>query len=176
MGIGWLKRLQNVAMEGFGDLMVMRPDIAYIPTPLDAIEAMLDLAAVSQADVVYDLGCGDGRLLIQAAHRCGARGVGIDIDPDRVAEAQRNAQTAGVSDRLSFRQCNLYDSDFSDATVIMLYLMPHLNLRLRPRLQAQLQPGSRIVSHQFDMGDWLPQKVVRLMPSEEDSTLYLWRI
>jgi trans-aconitate methyltransferase len=154
----------------------MRPDIAYIPTPLDAVEAMLDLAAVSQADVVYDLGCGDGRLLIQAAHRCGARGVGIDIDPDRVAEAQRNAQTAGVSDRLSFRQCNLYDSDFSDATVIMLYLMPHLNLRLRPRLQAQLQPGSRIVSHQFDMGDWLPQKVVRLMPSEEGSTLYLWRI
>lgn len=154
----------------------MRPDIAYIPTPLDAVEAMLDLAAVSKADVVYDLGCGDGRLLIQAACRCGARGVGIDIDPDRLAEAQIKAEAAGVSDRLSFRQGDLYDSDFSEATVIMLYLMPHLNLRLRPRLQAQLQPGSRIVSHQFDMGDWRPQKVVRLLPSEEDSTLYLWSV
>jgi SAM-dependent methyltransferase len=154
----------------------LRPDIAYIPTPFDAVEAMLDLAQVTDQDVVYDLGCGDGRLLIRAAQRCGARGIGIDIDPDRIAEAQRQAARAGVGDRLTFRQGNLYDSDFGEATVVMLYLMPHLNLRLRPQLQRQLRPGSRIVSHQFDMGDWTPQRILPLVPSEEDSTLYLWHI
>lgn len=156
--------------------MSLRPDIAYIPTPWDAVEAMLDLAAVQAEDVIYDLGCGDGRLLIRAARRCGARGIGIDIDPDRVTEATAQAGAAGVGDRVTFRQGNLYDSNFADATVVMLYLMPHLNVRLRPRLQAQLRPGSRIVSHQFDMGDWHPQQIVKLHPSEEDSTLYLWQI
>ncbi|MBD0269201.1 MAG: class I SAM-dependent methyltransferase [Cyanobacteria bacterium Co-bin8] len=151
-----------------------RPDIAFIPTPADAIEAMLDLAQVTAADRLYDLGCGDGRLLIRAAQRCGCRGVGIDIDLVQIEAAIASAQQAGVGDRIGFRQENLYASDFADATVVALYLLPHLNLRLRPRLLSQLRPGTRIVSHQFDMGDWQPDRVVRLEPSEEDSTLYLW--
>ncbi|MDA0268623.1 MAG: class I SAM-dependent methyltransferase [Cyanobacteria bacterium] len=151
----------------------MRPDIAFIPTPDDAIAAMIQLAQVTADDVVYDLGCGDGRLLMQAA-QLGARGVGIDIDPVRIAEAQTLATQAGVSDRLQFHQGNLYDSSFEAATVVMLYLLPHLNVRLLPRLRAQLRPGSRIVSHQFDMEGWEPDRVVTLTPSEEDSTLYLW--
>lgn len=152
----------------------IRPDIAFIPTPDDAIAAMVDLAQIHPQDVVYDLGCGDGRLLIQAAQTRGMRGVGIDIDPVRIAEAIAAAAQAGVSDRLTFRQGNLYDSDFREATVIFLYLMPHLNERLIPALQAQAQPGTRIVSHQFPMGDWPPQQVVKLIPSAEESTLYLW--
>ncbi len=151
-----------------------RPDIAFIPTPDDAIAAMLDLAQVQAQDVVYDLGCGDGRLLIQAARGRGARGVGIDIDPVRIAQAQGAAVAAGVAHHLVFLQGNLYEADFHEATVIFLYLMPHLNERLIPALRAQARPGTRIVSHQFPMGDWPPQRVVTLEPSEEDSTLYLW--
>ncbi|MBF2034512.1 MAG: class I SAM-dependent methyltransferase [Leptolyngbyaceae cyanobacterium T60_A2020_046] len=154
----------------------MRPDIAYIPTPEDAVEAMLDLAQVGPRDVLYDLGCGDGRLLIRAAQRWGTRGVGIDIDPNRIAQATAAAAAAGVCDRLQFRQGNLYDTSFHDATVVALYLLPHLNLRLRPRLWAELSPGCRVVSHQFDMGDWPPTQVLKLEPSEEESTLYLWVI
>lgn len=137
---------------------------------------MLSLANVGPHDVLYDLGCGDGRLLITAAYRWGTVGVGVDVDPACIQTAQARAQAAGVSDRVSFRQSDLYNCDIHDATVVMLYLLPHLNLRLRPRLWQQLRPGTRIVSHQFDMGDWPPQRVVKLAPSEEDSTLYLWVI
>jgi trans-aconitate methyltransferase len=153
---------------------VERPDIAYIPTPEDAVEAMLTLASVGPDDVLYDLGCGDGRLLIRAAQRWGTRGVGIDIDPDRIAQAQAQVNAAGLADLITLQQGNLYESDLRSATVVALYLLPHLNLRLRPRLWTQLQPGTRVVSHQFDMGDWEPQEILRLVPSEEDSTLYLW--
>ncbi|MGF1535299.1 MAG: SAM-dependent methyltransferase [Elainellaceae cyanobacterium] len=149
------------------------PDIGFIPTPLDALDVMLKLAALMPDDVVYDLGSGDGRILIQAAQRCGARGVGIDIDPVRVAEGRSLAEQAGVGDRVTFRVGNLYDEPFDDATVVFVYLLPHLNLRLRPRLR-QLRPGTRIVSHQFDMGDWAPARVVKLPQSEEESTVYLW--
>lgn len=153
-----------------------RPDIAFIPTPYDAIEAMLELAGITPEDVVYDLGCGDGRLLIRAAQRFGARGVGIDIDPVLLAKARTRAEAAGVSDRITLRQENLYETQFADATVVFLYLLPHLNLRLLPQLRRQLQPGACIVSHQFDLGDWPPDQVVPLIPSEEDSTLYLWTV
>jgi cyclopropane fatty-acyl-phospholipid synthase-like methyltransferase len=151
-----------------------RPDIAYIPTPADAVDAMLELAQVGPEDVLYDLGCGDGRLLIRAAQRWGTQGVGIDVDPVRIAQAQANAQTAGVAHLISLTHGNLYDSDISAATVVALYLLPHLNVRLRPRLWQQLQPGARVVSHQFNMGDWEPDRVLTLMPSEEESTIYLW--
>lgn len=153
-----------------------RPAIGFLPTPADACSAMLELAELKAADVVYDLGCGDGRLLIQAAVCYGASGVGIDVDARLLTLAQANAQAAGVSDRLTFRQDNLFDSDISAATVVLIYLLPHLNLRLRSRLQAQLRPGSRIISHMFDMGDWLPDQTLPLESSEEDSVLYLWRI
>ncbi|MEB3288610.1 MAG: methyltransferase domain-containing protein [Leptolyngbya sp.] len=153
-----------------------RPDIAFIPTPSDAVAAMLALAELTPSDRVYDLGCGDGRLLIQAASVYGVRGVGVDINPDLLAQARLDADAAGVGDRLSFIQGNLFEADVRQATVVLIYLLPHLNLRLRPHLLSQLQPGSRIISHQFDMEDWTPDVTVKLEPSEEDSVLYRWRV
>ncbi|MGD1859363.1 MAG: SAM-dependent methyltransferase [Leptolyngbyaceae cyanobacterium] len=153
-----------------------RPDIAYIPTPYDAVDAMLRLAQVSSHDVLYDLGCGDGRLLIRAAQQWGSRGVGIDIDADCLQLAHRHVQAAGVADLVTLQQGNLYASDVTEATVVMLYLLPHLNLRLRPRLRQQLRSGARIVSHQFDMGDWAPDQQIQLPDSAEESTLYLWKV
>lgn len=153
-----------------------RPDIAYIPTPYDALGTMLQLAQITPTDCVYDLGCGDGRFVIEAARQFGATGVGIDIDPDRIAAATAAAAAAGVSHQVSFRTENLYDCDLRPATVVVLYLLPHLNLRLRPRLWQQLRPGARVVSHQFDMGDWPPNTVITLPQSEEDSTVYQWTI
>lgn len=153
-----------------------RPDIGFIPTPADAMAAMLKLADLSPSDVVYDLGCGDGRLLVQAAVDYGVRGVGVDVDGALLEQAQARAEREGTGDRLTFRQENLFETDLRAATVVFIYLLPHLNLRLRPRLQAQLQPGSRIVTHMFDMGDWRPDLTLRLEPSEEDSVIYLWRM
>jgi ribosomal protein L11 methylase PrmA len=138
---------------------------------------MLSLAQVTADDVLYDLGCGDGRILITAAQRFGARGVGIDIDRDRVQDSIRNAEASGVSDRVQFHCQDLYTSDFREATVVILYLLPHLNLKLRPQLLAQLQPGTRIISHDFDMGDWLPEKSLQIpIEADEIATLYTWTI
>lgn len=148
-----------------------KPDIGYIPTPEDVVEAILTLADVKEDDMIYDLGSGDGRILIAAAQKWGTRGVGIDIDPERIHEAQIKAQELGVSDRLEFRHADLYNTDFSNATVVILYLLPHLNLRLRPQLWQQLKPGTRIVSHDFDMGDWQPDQIVKI---PEETTLYYW--
>ncbi|MBW4482596.1 MAG: methyltransferase domain-containing protein [Tildeniella torsiva UHER 1998/13D] len=153
-----------------------RPDIGFIPTPADAIAAMLKLADLSPRDVVYDLGCGDGRLLIQAAVDYGVQGVGVDVDTALLQQAQARAEQEEMGDRLTFQQENLFETDLRHATVVFIYLLPHLNLRLRPRLQAQLQPGSRIVTHMFDMGDWSPDRTLHLESSEEDSVLYLWCI
>lgn len=153
-----------------------RPDIGFIPTPADAIAAALELACPSPQDIIYDLGCGDGRLLLQAVQAYGCGGVGIDVDGRQLDTARHQARLQGVDHRLEFRQGNLYTADFTEATIVFLYLLPHLNLRLRPRLWQQLRPGARVISHQFDMGDWPPQQVLKLSPSEEDSTLYLWTI
>ncbi|WP_017304828.1 SAM-dependent methyltransferase [Spirulina subsalsa] len=153
-----------------------KPDIAYIPTPYDALEVMLELAQLRGEDVVYDLGCGDGRFLITAAQRYGCSGVGIDLDGDRIAQAQTRANQAGVGNRVTFIQQDLFETDFRQATVVILYLLPHLNLKLRPQLFQQLQKGDRILSHQFDMDDWPPDQVIHLPHSEEESTVYLWVI
>ncbi|MEM1281256.1 MAG: class I SAM-dependent methyltransferase [Cyanobacteria bacterium P01_H01_bin.152] len=153
-----------------------RPDIAYIPTPYDAVDAMLKLAQVGANDVLYDLGCGDGRLLIRAAQRWGTRVVGIDIDPACIEQTRQNAHNAGVLHLMTLQQVNLYESDITAATVVALYLLPHLNARLCPHLWQQLRPGTRIVSHQFDMGDWEPDEILALPQSEEESVLYLWKI
>ncbi|MGG6237319.1 methyltransferase domain-containing protein [Nodosilinea sp. AN01ver1] len=153
-----------------------RPDIGFVPTPADAAAAMLKLADLAADDVVYDLGCGDGRLLIQAVLDYGVRGIGIDVDPVLLEHARVSARLAEVDDRLEFIQDNLFETDLHNATVVLIYLLPHLNLRLRSRLQTQLRSGSRIVSHMFDMGDWPPNLTLRLEPSEEDSVLYLWQI
>ncbi len=136
---------------------------------------MLDLAKVGKDDVVYDLGCGDGRIVIAAAKKFGARGVGVDIDPQRIKESKENALKAGVADRVKFIQKDLFEMDLSEATVIALYLLPSLNLRLRPKLLSDLKPGSRIVSFAFDMGDWKPEKVITIPADlEKELTIYYW--
>jgi len=152
-----------------------QPDIGYIPTPQEVVEAMLTLVGVTKDDILYDLGSGDGRVIITAAQQFGTRGVGIDIDPNRIREAKENAQQAGVSDRVVFRQQDLFETDFSEATVVVVYLLPHLNIRIRPELFRQLKPGTRVVSHDFDMGEWHPNRVMQIHKPEE-STLYYWVI
>lgn len=148
------------------------PDVAYAPTPPAVIDAMLELADVGSDDIVYDLGCGDGRIVVGAAKIAGARGVGIDIDPDLIAEASALARREGVSDRVTFILGDLFEADFRDATVVMLYLQPGPNLRLRPRLLSELQPGTRVVSHSYDMGDWTPDEVRRVAGRR----IYLWTV
>ncbi len=153
---------------------IHKPDIGYLPTPPEAIEAMLSLADVQASDILYDLGSGDGRILIRAAQRFGARGVGIDIDPQRISQAISNADQAGVNDRVTFLHQNLFESDFHEATIVVLYLLPYLNLKLRPRLLKQLKPGTRILSHDFDMGDWHPHHIQTVQTPEEIATIYQW--
>ena len=149
------------------------PDVHYVPTPQAVVDAMLKMAAVTRTDVVYDLGCGDGRIPITAAARYGARGVGIDIDPRRISEAHENAKLAGVTGRVAFLIQDLFTSDFEDATVVTLYLSPSLNQRLIPKLKAELKPGARIVSHAFDMGPtWPPEKKAEVA----GKTIYYWTI
>ncbi len=139
------------------DAQAPAPDVVYIPTPRAVVTAMLQMARVGAGDVVYDLGSGDGRIVIAAVKDFGARrGVGIEIDQARVREADVNARRAGVSDRVTFLQANIFDTDLRDATVVALYLLPSVNLALRPKLLRELKPGTRIVSHAFDMGDWAP--------------------
>nr|ADN14896.1 putative RNA methylase [Gloeothece verrucosa PCC 7822] len=149
-------------------------DIGYIPCHPTIVSAMLDLAEITKDDVLYDLGCGDGRIVITAAQKYHIPAVGIDLDPQRIADARNNAIQAGVSHQVNFLSQNLFESDFSQATVITLYLLPHLNLKLRPLLWQQLKPGSRIISRDFDMEDWPPSKIVDLQVEEEDIKLYSW--
>ena len=147
----------------------------FVPTPQDVVDRMLQLAQVTSRDVVFDLGCGDGRIVITAAKRYGAHGVGIDIDPERIEQAVANAKRAGVEELVIFRQEDALTADISEATVVTLYLLSAANLKLRPVLTRQLQPGARIVSHAFDMGDWPPVKVERFNDRlGQPRTLYLW--
>ena len=149
-----------------------QPDVIYVPTPQDVVEDMLRLANVKKGDILYDLGSGDGRIPITAAKKYGIRATGIDIDPDRIKEANENAKKAGVSKLVTFRQEDLFKADFKDATVVTLYLLPALNEKLRPRLWAELKPGTRIVSHQFEMGAWKPEKKLE----SNGRTVYFWTI
>jgi phospholipid N-methyltransferase len=149
------------------------PDVPYVPTPQAVVDRMLQIANVTSNDVVYDLGSGDGRIPITAVQEFNAqRAVGIDINPERISEANQNAQQANVTDRVEFRQQDLFDTDLSNASVVTLYLLPDVNLRLRPKLLSELKPGTRIVSHAFDMGDWQPEQVEEV----EGSTLYYWTV
>jgi SAM-dependent methyltransferase len=148
------------------------PDVIYVPTPQEVVDKMLELAKVGKGDVLYDLGSGDGRIPVTAAKRFGIRAVGIDIDPQRILEANENAAKNGVTQLVQFRQEDLFKTNFSEATVVTLYLLPDLNVKLRPRLFAELKPGTRVVSHQFDMGTWKPDRTVEL----NGRTIYLWTI
>jgi len=148
-------------------------DVPYVPTPQEIVDRMLELGKVGKNDMLYDLGCGDGRIVVTAAKERGARGVGIDINPVRIAEAKENAKQAGVEDRVSFKVGNLFEADFSPATVVTLYLLPDVNRKLRPQLWKQLKVGTRVVSHDFDMGpEWPPEQTVQV----GGKTLYAWTI
>jgi protein-L-isoaspartate O-methyltransferase len=148
------------------------PDVSYEPSLPRVVAAMLRLADVKSDDLVYDLGSGDGRIPISAARNYGARAVGIEIDPKLVERARKNAQAAGVADRVTFRNQDLFEADFSDATVVTLFLSPEVNLKLRPKLLAVLRPGTRIVNHWHDMGNWKPARTIRI----DGVPIYLWRI
>jgi cyclopropane fatty-acyl-phospholipid synthase-like methyltransferase len=146
------------------------PDVVYLPTPPTVVQGMLKLANITKNDVVYDLGCGDGRIVIEAARRYGVRAVGIDIDPKRIAEARANAKAAGVENRVEFRVGDLFEADLRGATVVTLYLLPRLNMKLMPKLQRELSKGARIVSHAFDMDEWKPDQEADV----NGNTVYLW--
>ena len=149
------------------------PDVIYLPTPREAVMAMLKLANVGPGDIVYDLGSGDGRVVIAAVKEFGAaRGMGIDIDPALVREGNDNAARAGVSDRVRFLNQDLFETDVREATVVALYLLPWLNRKLMPKLKAELKPGSRIVSYRFDMGDWNPDQTLIV----NGQMVYFWRV
>lgn len=148
------------------------PDVMYVPTRQNVVEEILKLGEVKAGDVLYDLGSGDGRIPITAASRFGIRAVGIEIDDQLVAHSRANAEAAGVAHLVTFRSEDLFEADFSDASVVTLYLLDSLNLKLRPRLLAQLAPGTRIISHDFLMGDWRPEKAIQVGRSR----LYLWTV
>jgi SAM-dependent methyltransferase len=155
------------------------PDVPYVPTTEAAVQEMLKLADVKKSDVVYDLGCGDGRIVIAAAKSFGARGVGIDINPQRISEAKQNAKTAGLEKLVRFEENDLFQADIQQATVVTLFLLPQINLKLRPKLLQDLKPGTRIVSNTFDMGDWKPEKEATVGGDDADyeplsRKLYLW--
>ena len=167
----WLALLMAVAPGCARAPGSVAPDVR---TPPVVIVEMLRLASVTRDDVVYDLGSGDGRIVITAAQEFGARGVGLEIEPDLVAEAQRNARRAKVADRVRFVQQDIFEADLSEATVVTMYLGADVNLRLRPKLLAELKPGSRIVSHDFPIGDWKPERVVKVQGPERIHVLSLW--
>ena len=148
------------------------PDVIFVPTPNDVVDKMLELAKVTPKDIVYDLGCGDGRIVITAAQKYGVRAVGIDIDPQRIKEATANAKAAKVTDKVRFIEGDLFEADISEATVVTLYLLTRLNEKLKPKLLKELRPGTRVVSHAFDMGDWAPEQKAQVAASN----VYLWRI
>jgi SAM-dependent methyltransferase len=152
-----------------------KPDVIFVPTPQDVVDKMLEVAEVKKGDVLYDLGCGDGRIVTTAAKRHGVKAVGIDIDPQRIAESRETVRKAGVGDLVTIKQADIFEEELGEASVVTLYLLPELNVRLMPRLK-RLKPGTRIVSHDFDMRGAKPKKVVsvRTDDDEEEHTVYLW--
>ena len=149
-------------------------DVPYVPTHESLVDEMLRMAKVGKNDVLYDLGSGDGRIVITAARRFGTRGVGYDLDPERIKEARENARRAGVTDRVRFEQQDIFDAKISDATVVTMYLLPDVNLKLRPKLLSELKPGTRIVSHNYDLGDWKPIQRREMDVTGVSHTLDLW--
>jgi len=151
--------------------------VPYVPTPQEVVERMLELAGVKKGDVVYDLGSGDGRIVVTAAKKYGVRAIGFEIDPERIKESHENIKKAGVEKLVEIRQQDIRTVDLSGASVLTMYLLPEVNLMIRPNIWKQMKPGSRIVSHDFDMGDWKPLKTEHIKDgSSWDHTLYLWHV
>jgi ubiquinone/menaquinone biosynthesis C-methylase UbiE len=151
-----------------------QPDVIFVPTPDRVVEEMLRVADIRGDDLIYDLGCGDGRIVIQAARKVGSRGVGIDIDPQRIKESRQNASKAGVDHLVQFHEQDLFQADFSEATVVTLYLLPMLNLQLRPKLLTELKPGTRVISHDFSMNEWIPDQKTVVVIGERHHWVYHW--
>jgi SAM-dependent methyltransferase len=172
VALGAAVALDNPAAAAPESVQTRQPDAPFVATPAAVVAAMLELAKVTKNDIVYDLGCGDGRIVIAAAKNYGARGVGIDLDPKLIKEATENAKKQGVSDRVTFVQADLFEADIRDATVVTLYLLPILNVKLRPRLLNELKPGTRVVSHDFHMDEWAPDASVEL----NGRRVYLWTV
>ncbi|HEX8985886.1 MAG TPA: class I SAM-dependent methyltransferase [Bryobacteraceae bacterium] len=174
--MNWTARLAFAcALTGavvFAQAPARTPDVPFVPTSQELVVQMLKLANVTNKDTVYDLGCGDGRIVITAAKDFGARAVGVDINPERIKEANENARKAGVNGKVNFVEGDLFTAEIRPATVVTLYLLPNVNMRLRPRLLKELKPGTRVVSHSFDMEDWKPDKEIEV----NGSRLYLWTI
>jgi len=162
----------SLGSQAFAQSATRTPDVIFVPTPQEVVDTMLSLAKPGRGELVYDLGCGDGRIVVTAAKKFGSRGIGVDIDPQRIAEANANVRKENVGDLVKIVQDDLFQIDFKDANVVTLYLLPSLNLKLRPKLWKELKPGSRVVSHDFDMGDWVPEQKV----SVGSRTVYFWRI
>jgi SAM-dependent methyltransferase len=164
----------GAAAQGPAQAPAKKPDVIYVPTPQEVVDRMLELAEVKEGDVLYDLGCGDGRIVVTAARRYGVKAVGFDIDPERVAEARENVRKNGVEHLVTIKQQDIFTAEFHDATVVTLYLLPNLNLRLRPKLAA-LKPGARVVSHSFPMRGARPKTVEKVrVPGGREKTVYLW--
>jgi ribosomal protein L11 methylase PrmA len=164
--------LTQVAPSAQSQAQLRDPDVIFVPTPQSVVDAMLKLAHVTKDDVVYDLGCGDGRIVVTAAKQFGARGVGIDIDPARIKDSNANAVAAGVTDRVKFLNTDIFadSTNLSEATVVTLYLLPSLNVKLLPKLRRELKPGTRIVSNSFGMGEWEAEKTLEV----DGRTVYFW--
>jgi SAM-dependent methyltransferase len=150
------------------------PDVPYVPSPPHVVTRMLRLANVGASDRVYDLGCGDGRIVIAATKDYGAKGVCVDIDPERIREARENAKAAGVEDKIEFLTQDLFEADLRDATVVTLFLWPEINTKLRPKLHRELKPGTRVVSYMHDMDDWNPDRLATVLVEGESFSIYLW--
>ncbi len=166
----------TVVVPASAQQQLRSPDVIFVPTPQEVVDAMLKLAKVTKNDVIYDLGSGDGRIPITAAKTYGARGVGIDIDPQRIKEATENLKTAGVGDRVKFLNQDLFTTDISEATVVTLYLLPSLNVKLIPKLNKELKPGTRVVSHAFDMSADGTERKPRETLNVNGRTVYFWTI
>ena len=152
------------------------PDVPYEPSPEHVVAQMMGLARLVSGDVLYDLGCGDGRIVIAAVKQHGVRGVCVDIDPVRIAESRENARRAGVNDRITFLTQDLFETDIRDATVVTLFLWPKVNLELRPKLFRELRPGARVISYMHDMGDWAPDETVPVHSGTRETAVYLWKM
>lgn len=151
--------------------------VPYVPTPQEVVDRMLELAQVKKGDVLYDLGSGDGRIVVTAAKKYGVRAIGFEIDPQRIKESRENIKKAGVANLVEIRQQDIRTVDLSAANVLTMYLLPEVNLMIRPNIWKQMKPGSRIVSHDFDMAEWTPLKTEHIKDSSNwDHTLYMWQI
>lgn len=172
-------RVAAVAAIAHAPALALEPRVPYVPTPQEVVDRMLELAKVGPHDYLIDLGSGDGRIVVTAARKYGTRGFGVDVNPERIRESNENARRAGVVEKVAFYQRDLFETNLGDATVITMYLLPQVNIELRPKL-LELKPGTRLVSHDFDMGDWMPDTHVKVDAQDKyggaggSSDIYLW--